>query len=170
MVEFLCQNPELACNLETILAPANLARVCSIMGIGWFSHSTVLFSWMKSPHILTLPFFFGRTTTEEHYSVGWSTFLMMPMSSIRFNSAWTFGSSGSGILRGVVRLNGVTPPQRLISYSPGIQPNPVNTFGCVLFVLPGVVPGEAISSTFATTPSFWQAILPSYGRLRSPRK
>ena len=30
---------------------------------------------------------------------------MTPMSSIRFNSAWTFGSNGIGILRGVVRLN-----------------------------------------------------------------
>lgn len=33
-LSFLCQNPELASSFVTILAPASLASVCSVAGIG----------------------------------------------------------------------------------------------------------------------------------------
>ena len=71
---------------------------------------------------------------DYYHSVGCTTFSMMPMSSIRFYSARTLGSNGIGILRGVVRLNGVTPSLSLTSYSSGIQPSLANTSGCGLFM------------------------------------
>ena len=65
-LSFLSQNLQLASSLETILAPANLGRVnfSSVVSIGWFYRSTALLSWVTSPHILTLSFFFGMTTNR----------------------------------------------------------------------------------------------------------
>ena len=43
-LSFLCQNPELASSFVTILAPASLASVCSVVGIVWFSLLAALLS------------------------------------------------------------------------------------------------------------------------------
>ena len=61
------------------------------------------------------PYFPILLGNNHHGRVGWSTLSMTFMSSILFNSDFTWGSSGIGILRGVVRFNGLALLSSLIS-------------------------------------------------------
>ena len=86
----ICQKPELASSLVKTLEPANLPRVVSTAGSGWFSLLTYLLSLLKSTHTLTFPLLLGVTTMGAHQSVGWSTLDMTPVSSILSNSSFIF--------------------------------------------------------------------------------
>ena len=56
---FICQNPEFASSFENTLEPANLLRVVSTAGSGWFSLLTYSFNLLRSTQTLTLPIRFG---------------------------------------------------------------------------------------------------------------
>ena len=99
----ICQNPELASNLEKILAPTSWANVSSTFGRGWMSLITLLLSGFRSTHMWTAPNFLGTTTIPAHHGVGLLTLEINPVFSILLSSAATRGQSGSGTCRGVNR-------------------------------------------------------------------
>ena len=70
----ICQNPELASNLEKCLAPPSCAKVLSTEDRMCHSRQTFAFNFVKSTHILTLPTGFGTTTIPAHHSIGSVTF------------------------------------------------------------------------------------------------
>ena len=157
-LSFRCQKPLFASSLEMTFVPASFPRVCSVVGMGWFSRNTALFNWIKSPHMRTFPLGFGTTTVGEHHAVGASTFSITPIVSIRSSSSLTFGSSGIVTRLGVVWLNGSCEGVILISYSPSMQPRPLETFGKRALISSAdcvTVP------TLATVSSAKQADLPS---------
>ena len=73
---------------EELCRPASLTSVSSVVGFGWCSRFSVLFSWLKSPYVLTAPLFLATTTTGERQSVGWSTCSITSKSSILFSSVF----------------------------------------------------------------------------------
>ena len=87
---FICQNPEFASSFENTLEPANLPKVVSTAGSGWFSLLTYSFNLLRSTQTLTLPIRFRVTTMGVHQSVGWSTLDMTPVSNIPSNSSLVF--------------------------------------------------------------------------------
>ena len=84
------QKPQFASSLEITFMTASFRRICSLACMGWFSCKIAF------PHIRTFPLDFGTTMVGEHHSVGTSTFLITPMTSIQASSSLTFGNGGIG--------------------------------------------------------------------------
>ena len=78
------------------------------------SRFTFPFSFFKSTHILTFPFFFMTGTIGAHHSVGSVTFSMIPSRSMRMSSSSTFGSMGNGTRRGVLMQYGFASSRSVI--------------------------------------------------------
>ena len=59
---------------------------------------TALFSFLRSTQILSFLLLFCTGTMGAHHTVGPMTLSMMPASSIRLSSSFTFGMRGKAIL------------------------------------------------------------------------
>ena len=107
LASFICQNPEFASRFKNTLEPANLPRVVSTAGGGWFSLLTYSFSLLRSTQTLRLPLLFGFTTLGAQQSVGWSTLNMTPVSNIPSNSSLVFCYKGKGTSLGTDTWKGL---------------------------------------------------------------
>ena len=94
----ICQKP---------LFESSFPRVCSIVGMGWFSRNMALFNWMKSSHMRTFSFGFDRTTVGENHSVGASTFSTTCFHSLKlvldFRWQWYGNTSRRRLFEGFLR-------------------------------------------------------------------
>ena len=67
----------------------------------------LLFLFVKSTRMRTLPCAFGTTTIPTHYSVGSSTLEIICISYIRESYSLTFVRRGMGTFLGVLSANGL---------------------------------------------------------------
>ena len=93
-VRGICQNPDLAFNLENILLPDSFTKLSSTEDIGWGSCLTASFSCVRSAQILTKPLGLGTATIAEHQLVGSVTGEITPLFSMSPISFSTFGFNG----------------------------------------------------------------------------
>lgn len=97
---FISQNLEFASSFQDTQEPANLPRVVSANGSGWFSLLKYSFSLLRSTQTLTFPFLFWFTAMGAHQSLGWSTLDMTPVSNILSSSSLLFWYKGKGTFLG----------------------------------------------------------------------
>ena len=89
----------------------------------------LLFSGLRSTHILTAPDFFGAITIPAHQGVGVSTFDITSIVSVLSSSSLTLLCRGRGTLLGVNREKGFAPGSSWISYSSPRLPKPSKSSG-----------------------------------------
>ena len=118
----ICHYPELASNLENILAPGIFAIISSTVGSWKCSLLIALFRFLGSKQSLNLPFDFSTTTMLLTQSVGWVTFSITFRLYILSNSIFIFFCNENGMHRGG-SMTGSTDGSILILYSPGRQTN-----------------------------------------------